>query len=109
MKAMFILALTGLTSVGAYFIGIRRLRLSSRSFGAATGKMLESFGTTLVFLVVNLVVAVAIVLAMRSLTGTFVSVYVTHDAALMGLSLLQGVTFQWWRVLSGKPCSCSRV
>ena len=65
--------------------------------------MLEAVGTTLVFLAVNLAMAVTIVLAVRGVTGSFVSVYVTDDAVWMGLSLLQGLTFQWWRGLSGKP------
>ncbi|PYN21668.1 MAG: hypothetical protein DMD99_19190 [Candidatus Rokuibacteriota bacterium] len=103
MQGIFILALAGLTSVGAYFFGIGRLGLSSGSFGAAIGKMLEAVGTTLVFLAVNLAMAVTIVLAVRGVTGSFVSVYVTDDAVWMGLSLLQGLTFQWWRGLSGKP------
>ena len=102
MQAIFILALAGLTSVGACFFGVRRLRLSGRNFGAAIGKMLEAVGTTLVFLTVNLAVAVIIVLAVRGLTGTFVSVYVTDDAVWVGLSLLQGLTFHWWRELSAK-------
>ena len=103
MKAVSILALVGLTSVGAYFFGISRLRLSRQNFGAAIGKTLESVGTTLVFLAVNLTVAVTIVLAVRSLTATFVSVYVADDAVWVGLSFHQGLIFQWWRELSRKP------
>ena len=44
MKAILILALPGLTFVGAFFFGVRRLRLSGRSLGAAIGKTLESVG-----------------------------------------------------------------
>jgi len=103
VRAIFISTLVVLTSVGAYFFGIRRLRLTGRTFGIALGKMLESVGITLIFMVVNLVAAVATVLAMRSLTTTFVSIYVTDDVVWVGLSLLQGLTFQWWRELSVKP------
>ncbi len=103
IKANFILALAGLTSVGAYFIGTKWLRLPGRTFGAAIGRMLESVGMTLVFLALNVAVAVTIVLAVRGVTGTFVSIYLTDDAAWVGLSLLQGLTFQSWRKLAGKP------
>src|SRR5919197_608850 len=102
MKVILILALTGLTSVGAFFFGVRRLRFSVQSLGTALGKTLESVGATVVFLTINLVAAVVVVLSMRGLTGTFVSVYVIDDAAWLGLSLLQGLPFQWWRELSGK-------
>jgi hypothetical protein len=97
MEATFIAALAGLTSIGAYYFGARVLRLSSPSLGAAIGKMLESIGAILIFLAVNLATAVLIVLAVRSFTGLFVSAYVTDDAVWLGLSLIQGLAFQWWR------------
>ena len=40
-----------------------------------------------------------LVVPLRAVTGTFVSIYVT---AWLGLSLLQGLAFQWWREASGK-------
>jgi hypothetical protein len=105
MEATFIAALAGLTSIGAYYFGARTLRLSTASLGAAIGKMLESVGIVLIFLAVNLTTAVVIVLAVRGLTGAFVSAYVTDDAVWLGLSLIQGLAFQWWRGLSTKPSS----
>jgi hypothetical protein len=100
MEATFIAALTGLTSIGAYYVGAKTLRLASASLGAAIRKMLESVGMVLIFLAVNLTTAVLIVLAVRGLTGAFVSAYVTDDAVWLGLSLIQGLAFQWWRRLS---------
>ena len=97
MEAIFIAALTGLTSIGAYYVGVRTLGLSGADLGAAIGKMLESVGMVLIFLAVNLTVAVLIVLAVRGMTGTFVSAYVTDDLVWLGLSLIQGLAFQWWR------------
>src|SRR5439155_22486569 len=79
MQATFIAALAGLTSIGAYYFGARTLGLSSARLGAAIGKLLESVGIVLIFLAVNLATAVSIVLAMRGLTGAFVSAYVTDD------------------------------
>ncbi len=107
MEATFIAALAGLTSIGAYYFGARVLRLSSPSLGAAIGKMLEAIGMVLVFLAVNLTTAVLIVLTVRSLTGMFVSAYATDDAVWLGLSLIQGLAFQWWRGLSAEPSSVS--
>ena len=103
MEAIFIAAQAGLTSIGAYYVGAKTLRLSSASLGAAIGKMLESVGMILIFLAVNLTTAVMIVLAVRGLTGAFVSAYVTDDAVWLGLSLIQGLAFQWWRGLSANP------
>lgn len=100
MEATFIAALTGLTSIGAYYVGAKMLRLSSVSLGAAIAKMLESVGMVLIFLAVNLTTAVLIVLVVRGLTGAFVSAYVTDDLVWVGLSLIQGLAFQWWRGLS---------
>jgi hypothetical protein len=97
MHGIFILALAGLTSLGAYFIGIRRLQLQRDCFGAAVGRMLNAVGTSLIFLVVNLVAAIIIVMAVRGFTGTFVSVYGAADVVWVGLSLLQGLVFHCWR------------
>jgi len=102
MIGIFMLALAGLTSVGAYLLGARRLGLPPARLGAAVGKTLETVGAVLIFLVANLVVAVPLVVALRAVTGTFVSVYVTDDTAWLGLSLLQGLAFQWWREASRK-------
>jgi hypothetical protein len=103
MEATFIAALAGLTSIGAYYFGARVLRLSSVGLAAAIGKMLESVGIVLIFLAVNLSVAVLIVLIARTLTGFFVSAYVTDDAVWLGLSLIQGLAFQWWRQSAEEP------
>ena len=103
MEATFIAALAGLTSIGAYYFGARVLRLSSVSLAAAIGKMLESVGIVLIFLAVNLTVAVLIVLIARSVTGLFVSAYVMDDAVWLGLSLIQGLAFQWWRESAAEP------
>jgi len=97
------LALVGLTSVGGYLIGLMWFRLSGKALRPALGKMLECVGATLLFAVLNVALATALILAMRSLTGRFVTVYVVNDATWLALSLLQGLTFQWWRELAGSP------
>jgi hypothetical protein len=105
MEVTFIAALTGLTSIGAYYFGARALGLSSASLGAAIGKMLETVGIVLIFLAVNLAMALMIVLMARGVTGSFVSTYLTDDVVWLGLSLIQGLAFQWWRGLSTNPRS----
>ena len=102
MIAIFMLALAGLTSVAAYLLGARRLGLEPARLGTALGKMLETVGAVLIFLAADLLVAVVLVVALRGVTGTFVSVYVTDDTVWLGLALLQGLVFQWWREVSGK-------
>ena len=97
------LALVGLTSVGGYLIGLMWFRLSGKALRPALGKMLECVGATLLFAVLNVALATALILGMRSLTGRFVTVYVVNDATWLALSLLQGLTFQWWRELAGSP------
>lgn len=103
MEAIFIAALADLTSIGAYYFGAKVLGLSGASLGAAIGKMLQSVGIVLIFLALNLTAAVLIVLAVRGFTGTFVSAYVTDDAVWLGLSLIQGLAFQWWRGVPRTP------
>jgi hypothetical protein len=97
MRALFILGLAVLTSFSAYFFAIVWLGLPVGQLRTAVGKMLESVGMTLVFLAINLAVTVTVVLTVRGLTATFVSVYIGDDVALVGLSALQSLTLQWWR------------
>lgn len=102
MIGIFMLALATLTSVAAYLLGVRRLGLEPARLGAAIGRMLETVGAVLIFLAANLLVAVVLVMALRGVTDRFVSIYVTDDAVWLGLALLQGLVFQWWRAVSGK-------
>jgi hypothetical protein len=94
--SVFMLAMASLTSIGSYLVGVTWLGLPARP---AVDKMLECIGATLVFTALNVVLAAAIILGLRSLTGAFVSIYVINDVTWLGLSLLQGLTFWWWRAL----------
>lgn len=102
MEKVFLFALTALTSVGAYLVGLKGYGLSDEALGAALSKMLACVGATLLFFITNLVIAVIIILTVRSLTGVFVSVYVVDEVVWLFFSLLQGLTFQWWRELSNR-------
>ena len=101
MEQFFILVLVGLTSAGAYVLGLSVLGLSTRGIRDAVGKMLECFGISLVFFVINLATGVIAILLARAAMRGFVSLYMVTDVTLPVLSLMQGLTFQWWRDLSG--------
>lgn len=97
MGPVFILIIAALTSVGIFVLGVTRLRLSKSGLRLAVGKTCECVGLALVFLLLNLALGVLAVLAGRSLSGRFVSLYIVSDATLLILALLQALTFQAWR------------
>jgi hypothetical protein len=103
MEQFFLPILIAVTSAGTYFVAARAGGLSARSIRTALGKTLECAGLILVFLGVNVAVGATAALAARSFLSTFVSVYPVADATLVGLSLLQAITFQWWYELSKLP------
>ena len=97
MEQFFVLVLVAVTSLGTVLLGASVLGLSGRSLWAAVGKTLECVGVTLVFFLVNLAAGMAVILLGRLLTRGFVSLYLANDVTLLVLSLLQGLTFEWWR------------
>jgi len=109
MIGIFMLAVAGLTSAAVYLLGVRPLGLVPARLGAALGKMLEMVGAVLIFLVADLLVALVLVVALRGVTGTFVSVYVIDDTVWLGLALLQGLVFQWWREVSARQAGAASL
>jgi hypothetical protein len=98
MEQAFVLALVVATSVGAYFLGVKGLGMTGTDLRSAIGRMLECVGVMVVFLVVNLAVGAAAVLAARAATKGFVSFYLVNDITLLILSIFQGLAFQcWWK------------
>jgi hypothetical protein len=97
MESAFILVVVGLSSAGAYVLGTARCGFSTSGLWPALAKVCECVGLMLVFSVVNLAVAMFAILAMRSLSGRFVSVYIASDITFLMLSWLQALTFQAWR------------
>lgn len=100
MEHLFIVILAGLTSVAAYVVGVRGLRLSGRGLRVALYNTLECVGAMLVFLLANLTVGMIGILTARVLTGAFVSLYLAADIMLVVLSFLQALLFQSWLALS---------
>jgi hypothetical protein len=97
MDSSLVLAVVGLTSLGAYLAGTRALALPRTGLRHAAGFMLETIGLTLAFSVLNLAAGFSAVLLLRALTGGFVSLYVLDDVTWLILSLLQALVFQRWR------------
>jgi hypothetical protein len=92
--------LVALTSAIAYVIGARTLGLAPRRLRWAARQTLELAGLTVIFLVANLAIGLAVILVSRALSARFVSVYILSDVSLVGLSALQGVMFGCWRARS---------
>lgn len=101
MEQIFLLLLAAFTSVAAYLGGVTRFGLSRRALRAAGLSALQFVGMGIVFLLVNLAVGLVAVLAIRSFTAGFLSVYLLNDPSLILLSALQGITFECWRGRAG--------
>ena len=97
MRGPLLLLLVALTSLGALLLGTRWRGRAVAGLARAGRGVLECAGLTLIFLAANLAVGGAGVLALRVLTGQFVSFYVLNDATLLGLSTLQAIAWAWWR------------
>lgn len=89
-----LLLVVALTTVAV--VWARRGR-PGRRLGEAVRLTLELVGVATLFLLGNLALGLAIILAIRSMTPLFVSVYVLNDTALVALSALQGAVFSYWR------------
>jgi heme/copper-type cytochrome/quinol oxidase subunit 3 len=86
-----------LTSGVAYWLGVAVLGLDRRQAWAAVVAALETVALAAVFVVANVALALGVLLGLRLLTGTFVSLYPALDLTWGGLSLLQGLAFGAWR------------
>ena len=89
--------MVGVTTVAAYLLGTRTLRLERRELGPAGAEALALVGLAIVFLVANLVAGICLILGARALSGRFLSVYWVNDSTLGLMSFLQAVVFHCWR------------
>ena len=97
MGHVFLLLLVGTTSAVALLVGTRGLRLPRARLGVGFWLALELLGVSVLFLVVNLVVGLTVILAVRAVTPQFLSAYLLNDVGLMVLSVVQGIVFECWR------------
>ena len=95
-QTVFLLILAVTTSLLAGLLAPASHR-ESRSLGWAIRAMLEMAGIAALFLVGNLALGAAIVLAIRGVSSVFVSIYMLNDVSLVALSILQGAVFFCWR------------
>ena len=96
MESYYLLLLFGLTSVALYLVGTRGLALRRGALRPALVRLLECVGLAIVLAVLNVGVGFLLVLALRPLTGSFVTLYLNTDATLLVLSVVQAVVLQWW-------------
>jgi hypothetical protein len=96
MSSALLLMVAAMTSLAASLL-VRRQAPADRRLLRAALLVFELVGISTLFLASNLALAVAVVLAIRSFSPFFVSVYVLDDLALVALSLLQGAVFFFWR------------
>lgn len=97
MDHVFLLLLVGSTSAAAVLIGTRGLRLPRARLAEGFRRALELLGASVLFFVVNLVVGLTVILAVRAFTRQFLSAYLLNDVGLMVLSGVQGIVFECWR------------
>jgi hypothetical protein len=85
-----------LTSAALYVIATRGLGLPKATLGGALRAVLECAGLTLVLAAANVAAGFVLVLLLRRVTGSFLSLYVNTDLVILALALLQAVALQWW-------------
>jgi len=96
MEGLFLPLLVALTTAAALLAGARGLGLPRAGTAAAVSRAAEWAGLTVLLAAVNVAAGFALVLALRRVTGTFVSLYLNTDLTLLALSALQAVVLQWW-------------
>ena len=96
MEAYYLLLLFAVTSAAIYLAATRGLGARRYALRPALARMLECVGLAIVLGGLNVAVGFLLVLALRRLTGSFVSLYLNTDVTLLVLSLLQAVVLQWW-------------
>jgi hypothetical protein len=96
MEDRIVLVLVATTSLAALALGLRARGLSARGLRDALLITAEAFGVGFLFLAANVGLGAAAALAGRAVGAPFVSLYASTDAALLPLSLLQGLVVRLW-------------
>jgi hypothetical protein len=91
MQHLVVFGVVAVTTAGALLLAGRLGRLSRARLRGALSLALECVGLSAIFLIANVALALATVLAVRGVTGHFVSVYVINDLVLVALSVLQAL------------------
>ena len=94
--ALYLPLLSALGAAALLFAGARVLGLPARDIGAALRRAAEWVGLTAILAVLNVAAGFVLVLALRRLTGGFLSLYLNTDLTLLAVSALQASALQWW-------------
>ena len=100
MSQWLSLLLLALTSAATYWIGSRRLGLTTHRLPEAFARALETLGAALLFFAANFGASVLVALAVRRYTEGFVSLHQLSEWIVLALSLVQALVFQAWREAS---------
>ena len=74
----------------------RVLGLPRARIGAVLARVAEWVGLTTLAAAANVAFGFLLVLALRRVTGQFLSIYVNTDVTLLAVSALQAAALQWW-------------
>jgi hypothetical protein len=96
---VLLLAAVAITSLAA---AVALVRGGVSGLGAALGLTLEVIGATVVFFVANVGVGVALVLAGRSLSIFYTTLYEVADVSLLVIALVQAIGVTAWRTSSSR-------
>jgi hypothetical protein len=101
MEGLFLAALFGVSSVFLAWLARGGTQRSPRMLAASGRAALEFAGLWVICLVMNVAVGLLAILAVRGLTGGFLSVYLVNDISIIIVSALQAVMAQKW-ISSGR-------
>jgi hypothetical protein len=96
VEAYYPLLIFAMTSAALYLAATSGLGARRGALRPALSRLLECVGLAVVLAIFNVAVGFLLVLALRRLTGSFVSLYLNTDGTLLALSLLQAIFLQWW-------------
>jgi hypothetical protein len=93
----FLVIVAAITSLSGYLVGTRWLGRSVAGLRAALGRLLECLGAVAVFAGINLALAAALILGIRTFTPWFVTLYLLDDVVWLVVAALQGIAWSLWR------------
>lgn len=100
--SLFVLGVVLATTLLLYKMARRRAPVG-RGVRAAFNCVLEWAGLTVILFALNILAGFLAVLALRRLTGGFVSLYLAADVSLLMLSAVQAVACQGWMRRRDEP------
>jgi hypothetical protein len=97
MKSLVLLLPVCATSLALYAFGRSVLGYERPALSRLLASTLESVGLIALFFIANTLIGVLVVIAVRTLTPLFLSVYHFSEQTLIPLSLIQALAFLAWR------------